>query len=121
LLGTWDFMSLTLLCDKRALVPRPETEQLCELLLAEAKREHCAWKKGHMVDVGTGSGCIALALATALPEARVTAVDLIDEALELAEGQPSRLAVEISPAVFGEVAAVKDYSGRERYLFATRV
>jgi release factor glutamine methyltransferase len=84
LLGTVEFFKLTLRCDKRALIPRPETEQLCELLFAEAKTEACAWARGHLVDVGTGSGCIALALAAALPEARVTAVDLSDDALALA-------------------------------------
>ena len=84
LLGTVEFLGLTLKCDSRALIPRPETEQLCELLLAEVKGEGCIWKANMIVDVGTGSGCIALALAAAVPEARVLGVDLSDDALALA-------------------------------------
>lgn len=90
LLGTAEFLGLTLLCDKRALIPRDETEQLCEILVDEAKKEDCTWKKGHIVDVGTGSGCIALALASKLPEARVTAVDFVDDALALAAENVAR-------------------------------
>ena len=63
LLGTVEFLGLTLKCDPRALIPRPETEQLCELLVSGAKAADCAWKAGPIVDVGTGGGCIALALA----------------------------------------------------------
>ncbi len=91
LLGTWEFLSHTLLCDKRALIPRPETEELCEALLLEAKGEGISWKTGRIVDVGTGSGCIALALASAFPEARVTGVDLSDDAIALARENAARL------------------------------
>jgi release factor glutamine methyltransferase len=84
LLGTAEFLSHTLKCDARALIPRPETEELVEFLQREGKAETCAWKTGHIVDVGTGSGCIALALAAAFPESRVTAVDMSDDALALA-------------------------------------
>jgi release factor glutamine methyltransferase len=90
LLGTVEFFHLNLLCDKRALIPRDETEELCERLLEEAKAESCGWKSGHIVDVGTGSGCIALALAAKLPETRVTAVDLSDDALALARANAER-------------------------------
>jgi release factor glutamine methyltransferase len=84
LLGTVEFLGLTLKCDARALIPRPETEQLCELLVAEAKAGGCAWEKGPVADVGTGSGCIALALAQSLPDIRITGVDRSDDALALA-------------------------------------
>jgi len=90
LLGTVEFLGLTLKCDARALIPRPETEQLCELLLAEAKSPDCEWKDGTIVDVGTGSGCIALALAAALPGANVTGVDASDDALALAVENAAR-------------------------------
>lgn len=84
LLGTVEFLGLTLKSDARALIPRPETEQLCEMLATEAKSADCIWKNGAIADVGTGSGCIALALAHALPDARVTGLDASDDALALA-------------------------------------
>lgn len=90
LLGTAEFLGHTLLCDSRALIPRPETEQLCERLISEGKRDGCPWLRGHIVDVGTGSGCIAIALAAAFPEARVSAVDISDEALSLARENAAR-------------------------------
>ncbi len=93
LLGTVEFLTHTLKCDRRALIPRPETEQLCELLCAEAKDESCVWKSGRIADVGTGSGCIALALAAAFPEATVIAVDASDEALALARENTERLSL----------------------------
>ncbi len=93
LLGSVEFLTHTLACDRRALIPRPETEQLCELLFAEAKGEGCAWKSGHIVDVGTGSGCIAFTLATAWPGVAVTAVDASDDALSLARENAGRLSL----------------------------
>ena len=84
LLGTVEFLGLTLKSDARALIPRPETEQLCELLAAQAKVADCIWKSGVIADVGTGSGCIALALAHALPDAKVIGLDASDNALALA-------------------------------------
>ena len=84
LLGTVEFLGLTLKSDARALIPRPETEQLCEMLVTLAKDADCIWKSGRIADVGTGSGCIALALANALPEANVIALDASDDALALA-------------------------------------
>ena len=86
LLGTVEFLGLTLKTDARALIPRPETEQLCEMLAAA----DCAWKGGRIADVGTGSGCIALALAHALPDARVTGLDAADNALALARENADR-------------------------------
>jgi release factor glutamine methyltransferase len=79
-LGSWSFYGLELHCDARALVPRPETEILverCLALLSGAERPAIA-------DVGTGTGAIALALASRLPEASVTAIDISPDALALA-------------------------------------
>ena len=84
LLGTVEFLGRTFLCDKRALVPRPETEQLCEMLLKESAPLR-------VLDVGTGSGVIALSLAAAWPDARVEAVDVSEDALALARENATRL------------------------------
>ncbi|MEY2530685.1 MAG: release factor glutamine methyltransferase [Verrucomicrobiota bacterium] len=88
LLGTVEFCGLEFLCDKRAMVPRPETEQLVESLIADCglRTADC-----HILDVGAGSGVIALSLATSLPDAKVWAVDISEEALALAGENAIRL------------------------------
>jgi release factor glutamine methyltransferase len=79
-LGSWSFYGLELRCDARALVPRPETEILVERCLALLAGDEAP----AVVDVGTGTGAIALALASKLPDAAVTAIDLSAGALALA-------------------------------------
>jgi len=88
LLRTVEFCGHTFLCDKRALVPRPETEQLVELV--ESKIEN---RKSKILDVGTGSGVIALTLAKKFPEAEIFAVDVSEDALALARENAIRLGV----------------------------
>src|SRR6266480_7296484 len=88
LLGTVEFCGRTFLCDKRALVPRPETEQLVELLISK-----CQFSNPHfrVVDVGTGSGVIVLTLAKEFSEADIFAVDISEDALALALENAERL------------------------------
>jgi release factor glutamine methyltransferase len=86
LLGTVEFCGLTFLCDKRAMVPRPETEQLVELLNSEIRNP-----KSEIADVGTGSGVIALSLAAEFPHATIMAIDISDDALALAQENAARL------------------------------
>ena len=88
LLGTVEFCGRTFLCDKRALVPRPETEQLIELLISNFKSEIA---HSRIVDVGTGSGVIALSLAVEFPGAEIVGVDISDDALALAQENAMRL------------------------------
>ena len=88
LLGTVEFYGRTFGCDKRALVPRPETEQLVELLISRFKSEI---SHSRMIDVGTGSGVIALSLAAEFPEAEVVGVDISETALMLARENAERL------------------------------
>ena len=78
-LGFTDFCGLRLKCDRRALIPRPETELLVATVVAR-----CPAPPGRILDLGTGGGAIALALASAFPGALVTAVDSSIEALALA-------------------------------------
>ena len=86
LLGTVEFCGQTFLCDRRAMVPRPETEELVEFLKSEIRNP-----KSEIVDAGTGSGVIALSLAAEFPEAKILAVDVSEEALALAEENAARL------------------------------
>jgi len=86
LLGTTEFCGLTFICDGRAMVPRPETEELVEFLKSEIRNP-----KSAILDVGTGSGVIALSLAAKFPEAEILAVDISDDALALARENAARL------------------------------
>ena len=90
-LGEWDFRRLTLKCDRRALIPRPETEELVTRVLNFLKSYRPA-EEGRplVVDVGTGSGCIALALASEFPEADYLGIDISAEAIALARENAAR-------------------------------
>jgi release factor glutamine methyltransferase len=86
LLGTVEFGDHVFLSDKRALIPRPETEQLVEYLC------DLVWPENpRMIDVGTGSGVIILSLAARFPTAELHAVDFAEEALSLARENAERL------------------------------
>jgi release factor glutamine methyltransferase len=86
LLGTVEFCGLTFICDQRAMVPRPETEELVELL--ESRIEN---RESRIVDIGTGSGVIALTLAAKFPETKIYALDISEDALALARSNAERL------------------------------
>ena len=79
-LGRWPFLELDLAVDRRALVPRPETE---DLVLA-ARRRLDRGRDSLVADVGTGGGCIALSLARSHPRSRILGIDVSGKALELA-------------------------------------
>jgi len=103
------------------LIPRPETEHLIETILPLARQS----KKARIVDVGTGSGCIALALAKELSDAEIHAIDISAPALEIAQTNASRLKLQdrvqfhqgdllggFGPAFFDFVVSNPPYVGR---------
>ena len=85
--GHQEFWGLDLQVTPAVLIPRPETEHVVEVALDLIR----GIALPRIVDVGTGSGCIALALASELPQANIQAVDISEEALEVARGNANRL------------------------------
>ena len=83
-LGQADFCGRTFTVNQHVLIPRPETEELCQWIISEFR--DCS-----ILDIGTGSGCIAITLAAELPKARVTAWDISEEALKVARENAKKL------------------------------
>jgi len=92
--GHQEFWGLDLLVSPAVLIPRPETEHVVETVL-ELVKEYPFGGPGRLklLDVGTGSGCIALALASELPHAEIHACDISEEALEIARVNAAQLAL----------------------------
>ncbi len=90
-IGTQPFCGLDIKVMPSVLVPRPETEGLVEEAVKIAESKFPLSANLHIVDVGTGSGCIALALASKLPKSMIYATDLSDAALKLAEENAAKL------------------------------
>jgi release factor glutamine methyltransferase len=99
-LGEWGFRRLTLRVDRRALVPRPETEVVVDRCLALVRD----LERPRVLDVGVGSGAIALALADEHPGAQITGIDSSERALALARENAERtgLAVELVQRDLGD-------------------
>jgi release factor glutamine methyltransferase len=105
-LGEWGFRRLTLKTDSRALVPRPETEILVERGLALLGD---LGERPRVLDVGVGSGAIALAIADEHPTAQVAGVDTSPAALELARENARRLGLRVELRVSGIEAAAEGW------------
>ncbi|EQB8916984.1 peptide chain release factor N(5)-glutamine methyltransferase [Vibrio fluvialis] len=86
IIGEREFWSLPLKVSPSTLIPRPDTERLVEVALEKAQT-----LEGDILDLGTGTGAIALALASELPHRRVVGIDLRDEAQQLATDNANRL------------------------------
>ncbi len=84
--GHQEFWGMDFIVTPAVLIPRPETEHLIETVLPPAR----AVKNPRIVDVGTGSGCIAIVLAKELPAAEIDAIDISKEALEIARANAAR-------------------------------
>lgn len=78
ILGETEFYGLSFLVNENTLIPRPETEELVDLIIKENQNQSSEIK---IIDIGTGSGCIAISLAKNLPNARVSAIDVSEKAL----------------------------------------
>jgi release factor glutamine methyltransferase len=94
-LGEWGFRRLTLTVDRRVLVPRPETEVVVERALARLAGR----SEPRILDVGTGSGAIALAIADEHPGALVTGIDASADALEVARENAGRTGLSVELAL----------------------
>lgn len=90
-LGHWAFRTLDLAVDRRALIPRPETEQVVEAALAELDRAGGRERPTTVVDLGTGSGAMGLAICVERPRTQVVLTDASPEAAELARANVSGL------------------------------
>lgn len=85
-IGQWGFRRLDLYVDRRVLIPRPETEMVVQVALAELR---ALGKRPNVVDLGTGSGAIALSIAVEVPSAQVVATDASADALAVAQANLS--------------------------------
>lgn len=83
IIGTTEFYGLTFLVNENTLIPRPETEELVEWIVVESRKSKVDRMK--ILDIGTGSGCIAISLAKNLPNAEVFAMDISEKALATAK------------------------------------
>ena len=94
ILGETEFYGLTFKVNENTLIPRPETEELVEWIVNKEPRPKI--QELHILDIGTGSGCIAISLAKNLPKAKVYALDISKEALKIAKQNAELNHVEIS-------------------------
>lgn len=94
LLGTTCFYGLDFEVNSKVLIPRPETEELVEWIIESVAERHQN-KKVKILDIGTGSGCIAISLAKNLPKAQVFALDVSAEALFVAKGNANNNGVNV--------------------------
>ena len=96
-LGIWAFRRLELVVDRRVLIPRPETEMVVEIALAQLRSLGAASPLA--VDLGTGSGAIALSVALEVPEAHVWGTDRSEEALAVARANLSGMGARVATRV----------------------
>jgi release factor glutamine methyltransferase len=101
-LGNTSFYGLEIQCNPAALIPRPETEELVDWVLSEVQLPSCA-----LIDLGTGTGCIPLAIKAKRPSWQVSAIDVSEDALALARTNALSLALDVH---FEAADLLKDFS-----------
>lgn len=107
IIGETEFYGLPFIVNQDVLIPRPETEELVELILIENKGS-----KSQILDIGTGSGCIAISLQKHLPEANITGWDISDKALSIAEINNKNNGVDV---IFKQVDILSDYPNNQHF------
>ena len=95
ILGETEFYGLQFNVNENVLIPRPETEELVDWIIKDSKFKSQNSKTIKILDIGTGSGCIAISLAKHLPEAQVFAVDISESAIKIAKENADRNGVEV--------------------------
>ena len=93
-LGQAAFCGRPFKVNEHVLIPRPETEELCSWIVSQGEKQ--PMNDASILDIGTGSGCIAITLAAEMPKAKVTAWDISTEALKVAEENAKRNLVHVS-------------------------
>jgi len=96
LLGETDFYGLTFKVAEDTLIPRPETEELVEFIINTTKTEFQNTEDLNILDIGTGTGCIAISLAKNIIKAKVNAIDVSEEALKIAKSNAIMNEVEVN-------------------------
>ncbi len=108
ILGQTEFYGYPIKVSPGVLIPRPETEELADWIIKENTEQQKS-----ILDIGTGSGCIAIALAKHLPASHITAIDISKEAIEIAKENARHNAVNISFMV----ADIFQYKNRSQQKF----
>src|SRR5262245_43094958 len=109
LLGSVEFCGREFKCDGRALIPRPETEELIEKILVACRRDGVP-APADILDMGAGSGVIGLTLAFAFPDSRVTLADVSPDALALTRENAELLGLPLERLTFVESDLFADLS-----------
>lgn len=107
ILGETEFYGLPFIVNKAVLIPRPETEELVELILNENKDGQL-----QILDIGTGSGCIAISLQKHLPKASVNGWDISEKALSVAALNSKNNSVNVT---FNQVDILSDYPDNQHF------